>query len=136
MQHQYSAGIIVYRLNEHNKPLYLLLQYNHGHWDFSKGHLEKDETNKEAAIRELKEETGLTAELLPGFQEQITYWFMHNEIKIFKTVTFFLGNVEHQEVILSCEHTGFSWLPYAEAIDTLTYDNAREVLTKADLFLD
>ncbi|MFH1332713.1 MAG: NUDIX domain-containing protein, partial [archaeon] len=58
-----SAGVIVYNNGE-----FLILQYTAGHWDFPKGHIEKGETERETALRELKEETGITdAFFVKGF---------------------------------------------------------------------
>ena len=54
-----SAGIVLYR-KENTKNLFLLLHYPSGHWDFVKGKMEKNETTHETAIRETKEETGIT----------------------------------------------------------------------------
>lgn len=74
MKHLYSAGIITYIIRN-NTILYLLLQYGAGHWDLPKGKIEKGETKQEAALRELMEETGLTAEIDNGFEETIYYIF-------------------------------------------------------------
>ena len=67
-----SAGIVVYKMHD-NKPLYLVMHYASGHWDFSKGHLEAGESSREAAIRELMEEAGITATIDPDFQASIQY---------------------------------------------------------------
>ena len=55
---EFSAGVILYRQLKDSRE-YLLLHYPGGHFDFPKGHLEQDETEREAAYRELKEETGI-----------------------------------------------------------------------------
>ena len=45
-----------------------------GHWGFVKGHVEDNETEKETALRELKEETGLSkVEFIEGFKEKTHY---------------------------------------------------------------
>ena len=54
-----SAGIVIFR-KEESKKLFLLLHYPSGHWDFVKGKMEKGETTQQTAIRETKEETGIT----------------------------------------------------------------------------
>lgn len=135
MKKHESAGIVVYH-KEDNKNLYLLLHYAAGHWDFSKGHLEQDETKEQAAHRELKEETGLTAAITPKFQDSISYFFIdHHKNKAHKTVTFFTGETDTQQVTVSDEHQGYEWLPYEQALKKLTYDNAKEVLKKVNQFL-
>lgn len=137
MRKQTSAGIVVFFESGAQRE-YLLLQYAAGHWDFAKGKLEHGETDEQAAIRELHEETGLQEiTLLPGFKESLVYVF--NDFKgkpIEKTVSFFVGYVpEKKDIVISREHQGYAWLPYQEAVTILTYANAREVLIKAEEFL-
>jgi 8-oxo-dGTP pyrophosphatase MutT (NUDIX family) len=130
-----SAGVVLFRQG-HAPREYLLLDYG-GHWDFPKGHLEKDESDREAAIRELEEETGIDdAELIAGFAEKIRYFFRNRKGKLIdKTVVFFLGRANGDKVTLSDEHVGFEFLPYEEARQRLTYPNAREILSRAEEFL-
>src|SRR5579863_9043997 len=112
MKHLFSAGIIIYRI-ENEQIEYLLLQYGAGHWDFAKGKIEKDETKKEAALRELHEETGLTAHIEPNFEETFSYIFHDYDKQLAqKTIHFFVGKATHHKVILSHEHTDYVWLPY------------------------
>ena len=54
-----SAGIVLFR-KEGSKILFLLLHYPSGHWDFVKGKMEDGESTHETAIREAREETGIT----------------------------------------------------------------------------
>ena len=54
-----SCGAIVC-LTKDSELLYLLLHYTSGHWDFVKGNVEVNETEKETVVRELREETGIT----------------------------------------------------------------------------
>ena len=137
-----SAGVIVFR-KESNKTLYLLLHYGNrqtpddvGHWDFPKGHVEKGEHMQETALRELKEETGITdVTLLDNFKETISYFFKKDGQPISKKVIFFLAETKQQQVKLSFEHIGFQWLPYEEALQQATFKNAKQVLEKANKFL-
>ena len=135
MQRQFSAGLVLFRVDEkvHQRE-YLLLHYVSGHWDFPKGKIEPGETKHQAALRELKEETGLTAEILPDFEEQFTYWFRayENGMLTQKTVYFFIGRTEQKDVVLSHEHIGSIWLPYEDALAKLTYENARDMLKKVE----
>src|SRR5215475_13698738 len=112
MKHVYSAGIITYII-KHKEPLYLVLLYSAGHWEFPKGIMEEGETKQETALRELQEETGLTATLDDNFEESIQYIYTdHKKEKWFKTVYFFVGRATSKSVKLSREHIGFKWLPY------------------------
>ena len=74
MKEEISAGIILF--NEHEKRKFLLLNYPSGHWDFVKGKMEDDETTEKTALRETKEETGISdVEFCKGFEEEIEYYF-------------------------------------------------------------
>ncbi|HRN78411.1 MAG TPA: NUDIX domain-containing protein [Candidatus Dependentiae bacterium] len=127
-----SAGIIVFYDNNGMRE-YLLLYYPHGHWDLPKGKLEAGETKEQAAVRELAEETGLSAELISGFTESLSYVYTEADgVLTKKTVYFFLGRVETKDVMLSHEHSGYIWLPFNDAIKRLSFDNAKSVLQKAN----
>ena len=136
MKKQFSAGIVVYCLSN-DKPEYLLLHYLSGHWDFPKGKIESGEDKKEAALRELKEETGITDIYVhDDFLESLSYRFKDPaKVLIYKTVYFFVGRVAKKDISLSYEHKGFCWLPYPEADMRLTFKNARDLLRYADAFL-
>lgn len=132
--HERSAGVIVFR-KKNNIIQYLLLHYLHGrgYWDFSKGHLENDETEKVAAIRELKEETGIVQiDMFNDFQEKISYHFMNGSEKSFKEVTYFLAETKSDKVVISEEHIGFIWADYEKAFNMIVFDNTKEILKKAN----
>lgn len=128
-----SSGVVLY----HGLPRhYLLLHYPSGHWDFPKGHVEKSETDLQAALREVEEETGIRdVEIHQGFQHAFDYHYKRDKALCHKTVTYFVGRVASRDVRLSHEHQGFVWLPYTEALARITYSNAKELLVKADAFL-
>ena len=85
-----SAGIIVFKRDEQKTPLYLLLHYEEGHWDFPKGRIEENESEREAARRELTEEAGLDdVEFVPLFKEEINYTLTRNNVQTYKTVRFY-----------------------------------------------
>ena len=131
---QHSAGIVLYTLVD-GKREYLLMHYMSGHWDFAKGKIEPGETKEQAAHRELKEETGLTATIVPGFEESFAYMFKDRSGElIHKTVDFFTGYTQEKKVTISREHQGYIWLPYKQAQARLTYKNAKEVLAHAEHF--
>ncbi len=131
MKQVYSAGIIVYRI-ENNAPEYLLLRYGAGHWDFAKGKIEEGETKEQAALRELHEEAGISADIESGFEENLSFIFYDYDKQLAqKTVYFFVGLALSTDVTLSHEHTDYAWLPYKEALEQLTYENAKKVLKKA-----
>src|SRR5688572_19113061 len=111
---------------------FLLLNYGR-HWDFAKGHVEGDESQLEAAVRELREETGIRdVTAVPGFQQEIVYFFRSGRKGLVrKTVTFFLAEVSKPDVILSEEHVGYEFLPYEQAVKRATFAAGKELLRAA-----
>ena len=135
MKEEVSAGIILF--NEMDKRKFLLLNYPSKHWDFVKGKMEKGETPHETAIRETKEETGISdVEFIDGFEEEIEYYFYAENQEIHKKVIFFLGKTQTTEIVLSHEHLDFIWLEFDNALSKTTYENAKNLLKKSKTFLD
>ena len=135
MKEEVSAGIILFNDNESRK--FLLLNYPSKHWDFVKGKMENGETSHETALRETKEETGISdVEFLDGFKEEIEYYFYAENQDIHKKVIFFLGKTKTLDIILSHEHLDFIWLDYDNALNKITYENAKNLLKKSKKFLD
>ena len=132
---EHSAGAIVFR-EEAGRTLFLLLHYEEGHWGASKGHIESGESVENTARREVQEEAGIRdLFFIPGFKETIRYFFQGEQGRVFKIVTFLLAQTRTAEVTISFEHTGFEWLPYAEALTRTTYRDEKTVLEKAAKFL-
>jgi len=137
-----SAGAVIFR-RENNKIYYLLLNYpaishraKKDYWDFPKGHIEKGENIKDTVKREVFEETGLEdLKILPDFKETIKYFFSFRGKNVLKFVTFLLAETREKEVQISPEHQGYEWLPFENAMERLTFDNAKEILKKAHQFV-
>lgn len=115
------------------EPHVLLIRDPYGKWGLPKGHLEGGEEAPEAAMREVREETGLDAlELGPDLGE-IDWTFRLRGRRIHKFCRFFLmaspqgaARPEVEEGITDCR-----WLPVDEAIRTIGYENARGVIVRA-----
>ncbi len=131
MVREISAGAVIFKIID-GKPIFLLLHYGSGHWDFVKGHIEKGETEKETVVRETEEETGIKdLRFIDEFRERIKYFFHRGKEVVYKEVVFYLAETKTEKVKLSFEHIGFIWLPYDEALNLLTFENAKSVLRKA-----
>ena len=135
MQKEISSGIILYN-DQQDEKQFLILKYPGGHWDFVKGKMENSEDPKETAIRETKEETGIMdIEYIDGFKDKISYSFYIGKNEINKEVIFFLGKTETTTIKISHEHLDFAWLDFKSALERVTYNNAKNVLTKANNLL-
>jgi bis(5'-nucleosidyl)-tetraphosphatase len=129
-----SCGAVVFTKSA--EVNYLLLRYEAGHWDFVKGNVEPNESEKDTVVRELKEETSIVdAQFINGFREKITYFYRRQGNTVHKEVVFFLIEAHTEKVELSYEHVGYNWLNYQQAMDKLTFKNARSVLQNAQEFL-
>jgi bis(5'-nucleosidyl)-tetraphosphatase len=130
-----SCGAVIY-INNQEKTRYLLLNYTGGHWDFVKGNVEPNETEKQTVTREMQEETGITdAQFIDGFRESINYFYRRQGLTINKEVVFFIIESHTEEVTISFEHIGFIWLPYQQTMEKLTFKNAKDVMVKAHDYL-
>ena len=130
-----SSGAIVFK-REEGEVYYLLLLYEWGHWGFPKGNIEEGESLEETARREIKEETGLEVDFIEGFKEWIKYFYKIDDRNVFKIATYLLAEAKGKEVTLSHEHDDYEWLKFNEAVKRLNFDNAKEVLKKANNFLE
>ncbi len=127
-----SAGFIVFT-RENNEVKYLFLKVG-GRLDFPKGNIEEDENELTAALRELKEESGLDKiRVIPGFRKVLNYYYRRDEgTLVSKTLVLFLGEAFGKNVSISWEHEGFEWLSLEEAIMRIKYPRYREVLKEAE----
>ncbi len=124
-----SAGGVVLRENE---VLLVKVRNLQGEvvWTFPKGHLEAGETARQAALREVKEETGWTCRVDRPFT-QVHYRFSRQGRLVQKTVHWFLmsplsldGESDPRE-ILDCR-----WFPLREAADLVVYKSDRQIMAR------
>lgn len=127
-----SAGGVVYRWKE-GTAYFLLIRDPYENWGLPKGHVERGETPEQTAVREVTEETGIEDLALRGALETIDWFFREGPDLIHKYCHFFLMETatELTEPQLDEGITECIWLPLEDALETLTYDNARTVLESA-----
>lgn len=115
------------------QPLFLLIRDPYENWGLPKGHLERGETAGAAAVREVREETGLDGLRLGQELAMIDWFFREGADLVHKYCHFFLMETDQEETRPQVEEgiTRCIWLPLDEALRTLTYDNARGVLLAA-----
>src|SRR6185503_21375948 len=112
---------------------FLLIRDSYRNWGFPKGHLEGEESPAEAAGRETSEETGLSDLVMHGPIRIIDWHFRFRGRFIHKFCHFFLFESpsdepvpQHAEGITACR-----WCTLEDALEELSYDNARGVLRRA-----
>lgn len=124
MEQEKSCGAIV--INKNNKIL--LVHHNAGHWDFPKGHIENGETEEQTAIREVKEETNIDIIINNRYRYTTSYSPKEN---VMKEVVYFLAqNIDEDKKPQLEEVSEVKWFTLEEAMNTITYENSKEILNK------
>lgn len=143
MKFEKSAGAIVFREKQLTGREYLLLAHKSMSkegkiiWDFPKGLIAEGETERKTAEREVSEETGLSeVSLIEGFRENLKIFYKYQGDFINKTVIYFLALTTSDDAHISAEHTDLAWLGIEEAKKRLTFKNSRDLLQKAEDFLN
>lgn len=137
MNPEYSCGAVVFTRID-GAPHYLLVRAKdqpEGCHGFPKGHMESGETERETALREIFEETGLRVELLEGFRA-VTEYPLPTPPDTRKRVLFFLAEYADQQVhIQETELAGFVLAPFDEALALTEFADSKQILTEAHAFL-
>ncbi len=137
---EFSAGGVVYRrgrgawmvcLGARRRPEDGALV-----WSLPKGHVEDGESTVDAALREVREETGLTT-VVDELLGDVTYWYVRRDpegkpLRVLKRVRFFLmrqrgGRFADRDK----EMDAVRWFPIAEAVDVIPYANERTLVQRA-----
>lgn len=134
MNYEKSCGAVVFTRKE-GIIKYVLVQQLRGFYGFPKGHVEKNETEKETALREIFEEVHLKPDLIDGFTTCVEY-ILPNKRNVKKKVVFFLAKYNNQEIIAQKEElTKAVLVTYDEAMNLIYHDSTKRVLKKANDFI-
>ena len=134
MKYIKSCGFVAFRQIE-NQNYYLIIKSLNGDVGFPKGHMEGEEGELQTAIRELKEETGVEVEAVPGFRRQIEYPLTRIPDAIKQSV-YFLGRCTSDNVI--CQESEVAeacFVSYEEALKMLTFEETKNILRDAEMFI-
>lgn len=128
--YQKSCGAVVYTVLN-GKINYLLIKSQNGDIGFPKGHIERGETEKGTALREIFEETSISAEISDDFKDEVEYIMPDGKTK---TVAYYIAFFENQEPHHNAgfEDNEYLLLEYDKAMKMLTFDNTKEILTRAN----
>ncbi len=134
MQYIKSCGAVVFTRRD-NEILYVIIRQTNGDYGFPKGHMEPGEDEQATALREIREEVGLTAKLLEGFRTETSYPFP-NKPNVIKQVVYFLAEYAGQQIICQPEEVSAVYLlPFEQASERLTFSDTKRILMEAHSFL-
>jgi 8-oxo-dGTP pyrophosphatase MutT (NUDIX family) len=134
MKQQKSCGVIPYMIKD-GEPYFLLVKQTNNVVCFPKGHVEKNETEEETALRECMEETNTKVSIVDGFRQEMGYYM--EEYDAYKTVVYFLGKIESNDFAKQESEISDILLCNAdETMKLLVYDNIKEIFAKALEFMN
>ena len=130
----YSYGVVPLYRTERGWQVLVIHQYGSkgdAYWGFPKGHREHGERNVEAAKRELKEETGLSARLDTKQTFVQRYIFTHKNTTIHKKVTYYVGYAKDKKLTLQTkELADAKWCTFRSARELLTHEVSKDLLNE------
>jgi 8-oxo-dGTP diphosphatase len=115
-----AAGVVLWRERAHGLELALVHRPKYDDWSFPKGKLEPGEKHREAALREAREETGLTVVL--GRRLPTQHYLARDRIK---RVRYWSATVLTGRFVANREVDALRWLPVAQARAQLSYEHDR-----------
>ena len=128
-----SAGAVLYTVIDGERH-YVLVREKNGSYGMPKGHVEPGETLPQTTLREIREETGITAYLhayVPAVVDE--YPIAGGDLK---RVSWFVARYVGQTPVADrTQVLGVLVLPIEAALKTLTYGSTREILRQVDLEL-
>lgn len=130
---QVSSGGVIFRKSDNTIEVALVAVRERSAWCLPKGLINKNEDPPAAALREVREESGLHGKILERIG-QVSYWYFLNKekVKVHKMVHFFLlkyvkgDTKDHDHEVDEAK-----WFPIDEAIRTLTYKSEQKIMEKA-----
>ena len=141
MNKEYSAGAVIFK--KFGEALFLVIYSERNKkWGFPKGHIEPDESEKDAVRREVYEETGINdITFVEGFREEDVYECVSNRgpykgQKIIKHSIYYLCETKVEQIKLDGKEIGdFKWVNYSLAKKLISFESMRNIFMKAASFL-
>lgn len=126
-----TAGGVVYRYHSDTKKLqFLLVQDARNRWTIPKGHVEKGETIKQTALREITEETGLQFITIKSWLGKVDFRFRRQQSLVVMLTHVYLVEAHKDTDALVPEDwmNGIKWFDAHEAIDKIAYEGTAKLM--------
>ncbi len=133
---EHSAGGVVYRHRGLGYDIVVVQRARHDDWSLPKGHIEVGETQEQAALREVKEETGLNTHIVRELGEIVYFYRRAKEGLTRKSVYYYLMEADNDELGgPNFEVAEARWVAIKEAHTLLSYNKDKEIVSKAQALL-
>lgn len=128
-----SCGAVVFHEIGGVMRFLLIKNKRSAHWSFPKGHVERGESDEQAAVREVKEETGIDICIVDGFKAKSEYSIQR---KIEKVVYIYAATCESTRTTIQEEEIeDYLWLDFQKAMKNLKFENDKNILYRVNEFL-
>lgn len=129
--HETTSGGIVFRRNEKNNQLeILLIQDAKNRWTIPKGHVEPDEEPRQTAEREIREETGLQEMRVLNWLGKVNFRYRRDHTLVLMTMHIYLVQAKGDTNTLNPEDwlTDIKWLQATDAVDKIAYEDIGKLI--------
>ena len=128
-----SCGAVMFT-EESGEREFILIKNMSGHIGFPKGHMEFGESERQTAVREMYEETGVKTDIIEGFSEAYNY-SVNSFVR--KTAVYFVAPFKKDMIQMDIkEISEYIIVNFEKGMKTLGYSHDRTVLSKANKFID
>jgi 8-oxo-dGTP pyrophosphatase MutT (NUDIX family) len=132
-----AAGAVIVGPRRSDEEVLLLHRPDEDRWCFPKGHVDPGESLVDAALREVREETGLSSVRLGDEIAEVAYRFYRpsEERNVYKVSVYFLGRDPDGEVRPEPLFDRCEWMPILDAVERMPFETDRTVLEAAERHL-
>ncbi len=125
-----TSGGIIFRRGKKNEVEILLIQDAKDRWTIPKGHIEKGETARDTAEREIREETGLQKMTVLNWLGKIHFRYRRQQSLVLMTTQIYLVKAEGDTDKLNKEEwmNGIDWFPATKALDMIEYEDIGKLI--------
>ena len=130
-----SCGAVVFTKTAEGLK-YVIIRSLEGYYGYPKGHCESGETEEETALREVREETGLSVRILPDFR-YVDEHPIPSKPGVIKRIIYFLAEYEDQNICHQNEELIDAHLmSFEEALNAFQWESSKVILRLANDYLE